>query len=124
MLEPWAIFREAFSLVDQNYANIEDVDRAIKRSLGILLPEVGILQTYDFTDLDVYYKICQENPIKFSASSGPPNIVKEKVEHGELGIKTGKDLYDYSGIKRDEILRRRDFNYIKILRTLNNSMPL
>jgi len=119
-----AISREAFSLVDQNYANIEDVDRAIKRTLGIRLPEVGILQTYDFTGLDVYYKICQENPIELSTSSGPPNVVKEKVERGELGIKTGKGLYDYSGKKREEILQRRDLNYIKILKALNSSIPL
>lgn len=119
-----AISREAFSLVDQNYASIEEVDRAIKRSLGIRLPTVGILQTYDFTGLDVYYKICQENPIELTTSSGPPNIVKEKVELGEFGIKTGKGLYDYSGKKREEILQRRDLNYIEILKALNNSMPL
>jgi 3-hydroxybutyryl-CoA dehydrogenase len=67
-----AISREAFSLVDQNCASIEDVDRAVKRSLGIRLPSVGVLQTYDFTGLDVYKKICQENPIELSTSSGPP----------------------------------------------------
>jgi len=59
-----------------------------------------------------------------STSSGPPNIVKEKVERGELGIKTGKGLYDYSGKKREEILQRRDLNYIKILKALNSSIPL
>jgi 3-hydroxybutyryl-CoA dehydrogenase len=119
-----AISREAFSLVDQNYASIEDVDRAIKKSLGVRLPTVGILQTYDFTGLDVYYKICQENPIELTRSSGPPNIVKEKVELGEFGVKTGRGLYDYSGKKREEILQRRDLNYIKILKAINNSMPL
>ena len=119
-----AISREAFSLVDQDYASIEDVDKAIKSSLGIRLPSVGILQTYDFTGLDVYYKICQENPIELTRSSGPPHIVKEKVERGEFGIKTGKGLYDYSGKKREEILQRRDLNYIKILKAIKNSVPL
>ena len=118
-----AIAREAFSLVDQNYASIEDVDRAVKRSLGIRLPTVGALQTYDFTGLDVYYKICQENPIESPTSSGPPSIVKQKVELKEFGVKTGKGLYDYSGRKREEILQRRDLNYIKILKALHNSMP-
>jgi 3-hydroxybutyryl-CoA dehydrogenase len=50
--------------------------------------------------------------------------VKEKVELGEFGIKTGRGLYDYSGKKREEILQRRDLNYIKILKAINNSMPL
>ena len=119
-----AISREAFSLVAHNYASIEDVDNAIKASLGIRLPVVGILQTYDFTGLDAYYKICQENPIELAAPSGPPAIVKEKVERGELGIKTGKGLYDYSGKKREEVLERRDLSYINILRALKNNAPL
>jgi 3-hydroxybutyryl-CoA dehydrogenase len=119
-----AISREAFSLVDKNYASIEDVDRAVKRSLGIRLASVGVLQTYDFTGLDVYKKICQENPIELPTSSGPPHIVNKKVERGEFGIKTGKGLYDYSGKKPEEILQRRDLNYIRILRAINNSMPL
>jgi 3-hydroxyacyl-CoA dehydrogenase len=116
--------REAFSLVDQEYANIEDVDRAVKRSLGIRIPSVGVLQTYDFTGLDVYHKICQENPVELPTSSSPPNIVKEKVEHREFGIKTGKGLYDCSGKKPEEILQRRDLNYIGILRAINKSTPL
>lgn len=119
-----AISREAFSLVAQNYASIEDVDNAIKASLGVRLPVVGILQTYDFTGLDAYYKICQEDPIELAASSGPPAIVKEKVERGELGIKTGKGLYDYSDKKREEVLERRDLNYINILRALKDNAPL
>jgi 3-hydroxybutyryl-CoA dehydrogenase len=119
-----AISREAFSLVDQNYASIEDVDRAVKRSLGIRIPSVGVLQTYDFTGLDVYYKIYQENPIELARSSSPPNIVKEKVKRGEYGIKTGKGLYDYSGKNSEEILQRRDLNYIKMLKAIKNSMPL
>jgi len=119
-----AIAREAFSLVDQNVASIADVDRAVKRSLGIRLPSVGILQTYDFTGLDAYYKICQSNPIELSSSSGPPRIVKEKVERGELGVKTGKGLYSYSGKKPEEILQKRDVNYLRTLQTLNNIMPV
>jgi len=119
-----AIAREAFSLIDQNVASIADVDRAVKRSLGIRLPSVGILQTYDFTGLDAYYKICQCNPIELSASSGPPPIVKEKVECGELGVKTGKGLYSYSGKKSEQILQKRDVNYLRTLRTLNDIMPI
>ena len=55
-----AVSREAFSLVGQNYATVEDVDNPILASLGIRLPVVGILHMYDFTGLDAYYKIWQE----------------------------------------------------------------
>jgi hypothetical protein len=41
-----------------------------------------------------------------------------------VGAKTGKGLYDYSGKKREEILQRRDLNYIEILKAIKNSIPL
>lgn len=114
-----AIAREAFSLVDRGVATIEEVDRAVRASLGVRLPVVGVLQTYDFTGLDVYHSICKETPIAPPTPSSPPEIVKEKVEKGLFGVKTGKGLYDYGGRKPEEVLGKRDRRYIEVLKALN-----
>ncbi len=116
-----AISREAFSLVDQGHLSIEDMDRAVKSSLGVRLPVVGVLQTYDFTGLDVYEKICRETPIGPAASAGPPKVVSQKVARGELGVKSGKGLYDYTGKNRKEVLRQRDLHYLRILSALKTA---
>lgn len=115
-----AIQREAFYLLESNYASIEDIDMALKASLGIRLPIVGALQSMDFTGLDFIFASRKDTPIELSPHSGLPQIVEQKVRKGELGVKTGKGLYNYSGKSTEEILRERDLKYLKILRTLSD----
>lgn len=119
-----AMSREAFSLVDHDYVNIEDVDRAIKTSIGIRLPIVGVFQTYDFTGLDVLHKSIKETSIELASTTGTPGIVNEKVARGELGIKTGMGLYDYSKKSKEDVLEARDLNYLRLLKTLDECMSL
>lgn len=116
-----AIQREAFYLLDNDYASIEDIDTAIKASLGIRLPIVGILQRMDFTGLDLAYATSKTSPIELAPYSGVPKIVEQKVKKGELGVKTGKGLYDYSGRSTEEILRGRDLKCLKILKVLEDA---
>ena len=56
--------------------------------------------------------------IDLAPESDVPKIIEQKVEKGELGVKTSRGLYDYSGKSTEQILRERDKNYLKILRTL------
>ncbi len=87
---------------------------------------VGVLQTYDFTGLDVYYRILSETPIASGSHvQAPPEIVKRKVDAGHLGVKSGKGLYDYCGRTEREIMRTRDLRYIEILKLFStNRKPL
>ena len=116
-----AIQREVFYLLENDYVSIEDIDKALKASLGIRLPIVGVLQSMDFAGLDLIYASRKDTPIELAPYSGVPKIVEQKVEKGELGVKTGKGFYDYSGRSTEEILRERDLKYLKILRALEEA---
>ena len=116
-----AIQREVFYLLDNNYASIEDIDTALKASLGIRLPIVGVLQSMDFAGLDLVFASRKNTPIELAPYSGVPKIVEQKVKKGELGVKTGRGLYDYSGRSTEEILRQRDLKYLKILKALEDA---
>ena len=85
-------------ILDKGWATPEDIDYAIKMSLGVRLPIQGVVQTYDFTGLDIV-----RDMIKSYGMSYP--IIEEKAAAGELGIKTGKGLFDYQGRDEEEILR-------------------
>ena len=103
-----SISREVWEMLEKGWATPEEIDLAIKLSLGIRLPVVGVVQTADFTGLDLIYDIMR--------GGGLVNpLVKEKVDAGHLGVKTSKGVYDYGGRSEAEILKKRDRQYLKLL---------
>ena len=88
-----AIKKAALYIVDKGYASVEDVDRAFM--IGIPAPG-GPFMAMDAIGLDVILAI-EERWYKESGdeSDKPPKTLVEKVEKGELGVKTGKGFYQY-----------------------------
>ncbi len=95
-------------ILEKGWATPTEIDLAVKSSLGIRLPIVGVVQTYDFTGLDLVLDI-----MKSYGVSHP--IFEEKVKKGHLGAKTSKGFYDYGGRSEEEILKKRDRLYLKML---------
>lgn len=88
-----AIKKECLHLVDDGIASADDVDRAWIIAIGMPIGPFGLM---DMVGLDVvrdieeiYYKETND------PSDKPPKLLIEKVERGELGIKTGKGFYQY-----------------------------
>jgi 3-hydroxybutyryl-CoA dehydrogenase len=92
-------------------ATPEEIDRAVKYSLGVRLPIVGVVQTLDCTGLDVTLDIMKSYGISLP-------MFEEKVACGELGIKTSKGIYDYGGRSEKEVLAKRDGLYLRQLECL------
>jgi len=90
-----AIGLEAMRMLEQGVASAEDIDRAME--LGYNHP-MGPLKLTDLVGLDVRLAIAEylyrtlEEP-QFE----PPRILRDKVAKGELGKKTGKGFYTWSG---------------------------
>jgi len=97
-----------FEILDNGWATPEEIDRAVKTSLGIRLPIVGVVQCLDFTGLDLLLDIMSSTGLE-----GP--LIEEKVKQGDLGAKTSKGIYDYGGRSEVEILGKRDRLYLKTL---------
>jgi 3-hydroxybutyryl-CoA dehydrogenase len=106
-----AISGVMYELLIRDLATVEQIDTAIKTSLGIRLPIVGIVQSQDFTGLDLVYDIQKSMGITV-----PP--IKERAERGYLGVKSGKGFYDYQERNEEEILQKRDRLYLKMLEHL------
>jgi len=86
---------EAMRMVEQGVASAEDIDKAME--LGYNHP-IGPLKLSDLVGLDVRLAIAEtlhralEEP-QFE----PPRILRDKVAKGELGQKSGKGFYVWSG---------------------------
>jgi 3-hydroxybutyryl-CoA dehydrogenase len=88
-----AVKKECLEIWAGGYADIETVDKAWKIYTGMGL---GPFQLMDGVGLDVVYDI----EISYYKESGnpddlPPQALKDKINKGELGLKTQKGFYTY-----------------------------
>jgi 3-hydroxybutyryl-CoA dehydrogenase len=105
------IARVVWEMLEKEWATPEQIDLAVKASLGIRLPIVGVVQSVDFTGLDVAADIMR-------GYGAVTPVVAEKVKQGHRGAKTSKGIYDYGGRSEQEILAKRDRQYLKMLEHL------
>jgi 3-hydroxybutyryl-CoA dehydrogenase len=103
-----AITLSALEMMENDWATPEQIDLAVKMSLGIRLPIVGVVQSLDFTGLKLV-----DDVLKSLGMSIP--LIEDKVKQGHLGASTSKGVYDYGARSEEEILRERDTLYLKML---------
>jgi 3-hydroxybutyryl-CoA dehydrogenase len=103
-----AIGETCMDMIDEGLAGPEEIDVAIKNTLGIRLPIVGVMQTFDFQGLDMLLAY-QKNVGKVYG------FIEEKVAQGAYGAKTSRGIYDYQGRSEAEIVKKRDELYLKML---------
>ncbi len=103
-----AINSAVFALLIKGIASPEEIDMAIKNSLGVRLPFAGVAQNLDFVGLDVVYDIIKNMGMDLV-------LLKDKVKNGQLGVKSSKGFYDYQGRTEEEILTKRDKLYLQML---------
>jgi 3-hydroxybutyryl-CoA dehydrogenase len=83
---------EAFNLLEGGYASVEDIDTAVKKGLNW---PMGPFELLDFSGLDVFYGALEDRR-RLEGGPGAPAALKQKVERGEFGRKSGRGFYDYS----------------------------
>ncbi|MBE0009499.1 MULTISPECIES: 3-hydroxyacyl-CoA dehydrogenase family protein [unclassified Arthrobacter] len=89
-----AIALEAIRMVEDGVASAEDIDTAMV--LGYKHP-VGPLRTTDLVGLDVRLGIAEYLESTLGERFAPPQLLRDKVARGELGRKSGKGFFDWTG---------------------------
>ena len=88
-----ALGLEAIRMVEEGVASAQDIDNAMV--LGYKHP-IGPLALTDIVGLDVRLGIAEYLESKLGPRFAPPQLMRDMVERGELGKKSGKGFYDYS----------------------------
>jgi 3-hydroxybutyryl-CoA dehydrogenase len=87
------IGNEAFAMLEAGVASAADIDKAIK--LGLNHP-MGPFEMVDLVGLDVRLKILEYLHSTLGEKYKPSLLLRQYVEQGRLGRKTGRGVHDYS----------------------------
>lgn len=89
------MLNEAMHLLEDEVSTTEEIDEAIKLAMG---HPMGPLQLADFIGLDTIYHFMEQTYEETKlAQFKPSDKLKEMVDNGLLGRKSGKGFYDYTG---------------------------
>jgi 3-hydroxybutyryl-CoA dehydrogenase len=91
-----ALVREALSLVEHGVATPADIDSVVKYSFGRRLAVAGVFEIGDLAGLDLYLSVGTLLFPSLESSPDLPSVLRNKVEQGALGAKTGRGFYSWT----------------------------
>jgi 3-hydroxybutyryl-CoA dehydrogenase len=96
------LMNEAVRLVEEGVATPEDVDRAFRAGMGFRYASIGIFEFIDWGGVDILYRASRYMTEALGDERfKPARMVEEKMARNELGPKTGRGFFDYSGERRE-----------------------
>ncbi len=115
--------REVFYLLDNGYCDAEAIDLASKASFIPRAVVLGLCKRADFGGLDMTANNYRNKSYSMPVNGDEmPKTLQEHIEKGELGLKTGKGLYDYTGMDTQELLAKRDKQLFEIFKIAKKFM--
>lgn len=110
----FALFREAARMVEDGHAEPAEIDKIVRASFGFRLALYGPFAVADMAGLDVY----ANSYVSLEAALGdrftvPPSL-KERVDSGDLGIKSGGGYLALSAEEAAQLVQERDRAYLRL----------
>jgi 3-hydroxybutyryl-CoA dehydrogenase len=90
-----ALIREAFYLVTNDYATVEDVDRACRNDAGYYMSFAGNLRYMDLMGTYAYGMVMEDLNRELTKDTQVPAFFSSMITNGEHGMHSGKGFYDY-----------------------------
>ncbi|WP_301170045.1 3-hydroxyacyl-CoA dehydrogenase family protein [Brevibacillus nitrificans] len=112
----YALFREAQYIYEQGAASIEDIDKAVRYSIGRRLPVTGPFMTADMGGLDVFDAISSYLFPDLGTQQGSLSAMRSLVDAGSYGQKSGQGFYEWSPEQSQRMNKARERELIEWLK--------
>jgi len=118
-----AMVRECVNIVQEGIATAEDVDLAVKTGVGLRLPVYGVFEHADMVGLDLVkavqdYVLPDLSPVKAAG-----RLLPAKHARGEVGVKGGRVVVEWTPEKAQKVRALRDAFLIQFLRWQKEKRP-
>lgn len=114
-----ALFREALSIIENDIASPEDVDKAIKYGFGMRLGVMAPIEVMDSGGIDLTYNIHEYLFPDIENSTKPSKLLKERLKEGKLGFKTGEGIMKWTPEQIEESQKNLVEGLIRVEKALN-----
>ncbi len=113
-----AMYRELWSLWSRGVASPEDIDAAMRGSVGFRMAAMGPLEVCDFGGLDVQTTVYRSLVPHIRSGPSLPGKLRALVRSGGYGVKSGKGFYAYTPATAARRRSLRDQRFLVLLKTL------
>ena len=101
-----SLLREALWLVENGVASPRDIDYAISNSIGRRWAVAGIFEVFELPGWDLVKAVAENVFPDLSTSTEVSPVLTDKVESGDLGVRTGKGFYEWTPESADGLRQR------------------
>ncbi|MCC5938333.1 MAG: 3-hydroxyacyl-CoA dehydrogenase family protein [Lunatimonas sp.] len=98
----YAVYREAFHLIDRKEATVEDVDKSFRYDAGSWITAMGLMKRMDLLGLADFRVALSRLFPELSNSTEVPELMKQMVEKEARGIQNARGLYAYTEQEAEE----------------------
>lgn len=103
-----ALVREAAHIIESGIADAEAIDEVVRSGFGLRMPVYGLLEHMDIVGLEMATSITEYVSSDLYSERRAPQIMRDKLAKGDLGVKTGRGFHDWSKKDAEQIKARRD----------------
>jgi 3-hydroxybutyryl-CoA dehydrogenase len=92
----YAMYREAFWLLENDVADIETIDRSFRNAMSVWANIAGPFRWMDLSGLPAYAAVMKRLWPQLSCAKDVPAMMTQLVESGAKGISNGRGFYNYT----------------------------
>jgi 3-hydroxyacyl-CoA dehydrogenase len=116
----YAILRECLDLVDRGIIDFEGLDLNVRWGIGYKLAVIGPMELLDMAGLDIYENVASYLNQDLSTASEVSQTIRDRTAKGQLGMKTGSGIYDYTPEEIDAKRKERAAKLVAVRKALES----